>query len=155
MLLKKITPRICHVATFHKRLVSTGKNFNQIMHYKNEPLDGEKALHGSLHWMYERILEATAIGLVGAAMTLPGPSHTIDFGLGLILPLHAHVGLAGIILDYLPARRFPRIYPVMMGTLYAGTALTGLGLFMFNTKDVGITEAVSRIWTAKQNQDEL
>ena len=93
------------------------------------------------------------LGLVGAAMALPGPNHTVDFGLGVVLPLYAHVSFSGIILDYLPARRFPRIYPAMMGALYAGTAVCGLGLFKFNTQDVGITEAVGRVWTAKKTDD--
>ena len=92
------------------------------------------------------------MGLVGAAMLVPAPNHNIDLGLGLVLPLYAHCGFASIIYDYLPARRAPRLYPVLMGALYAGTGACALGLFAFNTRDVGITEAVARIWTATRSE---
>lgn len=74
----------------------------------------------------------------------------MDLALGVVLPLHCHLGFAGIILDYLPKRKFGIVYPLSMGLLYVGTGLTLYGLYHFNTKDVGITEGFSRIWNAKK-----
>jgi hypothetical protein len=48
-------------------------------------------LHGSYHWDIERI---TAIGLMPLlATTLSGgPSSAVDMALGVVLPLHVHMG---------------------------------------------------------------
>lgn len=70
--------------------------------------------------------------------------------LGVLLPLHSHVGFGAIITDYLPARKFPRIYGVARGILYVATAGTLYGLYEYNTRDVGICEGVRSIWNAKK-----
>lgn len=103
--------------------------------------------HGSYHWIYERALSVASIGLVGVAMV--APSKMVDLALGLVLPLHCHIGFSTIITDYLPGRKFPLVYPAAMALLYAGTAGTIYGLFLYNTKDVGISEGFARVWTAK------
>ncbi len=86
---------------------------------------------------------------MGAAINL-GPDKMIDFALGVVVPLHCHNGFSSIVTDYLPKRKFPLINPVAYGLLYAGTALTMYGLYKFNTKDVGITEALSQVWQCKK-----
>lgn len=92
-------------------------------------------------------------GLIGAAMNV-GPNKMLDFALGVVVPLHCHLGFSAIVTDYLPKRKFPLISPVAYGLLYAGTAATIYGLYKFNTTDVGIIEAVSQIWKSKQKSDE-
>lgn len=69
--------------------------------------------------------------------------------LGVLLPLHSHVGFGAIITDYLPARKFPRIYPITRTLLYVATAGTLYGLYQYNTSDVGICEGVQTLWEAK------
>lgn len=89
-------------------------------------------------------------GLIGAAAFYP---HSIvDFGLGIAVPLHCHIGFGSIITDYLPLRKFPVIYRFSRGVLYAATGLTIYGLYKFNTEDIGITEGVKKLWSAKKIQ---
>ncbi len=76
------------------------------------------------------------------------PSRSVDMLLGIVLPLHCHVGFAAIITDYVPLRKFPAAYRALTAALYGATALTIYGLFLFNTKDVGLSEGVGRLWRA-------
>lgn len=55
-----------------------------------------------------------------------------------------------LIVDYLPKYRVPGVYKIFSWLLNAGTLLVAYGVYEFETNDVGITEAVKRVWTAKQ-----
>lgn len=139
-----IRGRTCINGRTHKRL------------YATESINGEQTSdkwHGSYHWTYERILSLITLGLVGGAFAVY-PNKMIDFGLGLVLPLHSHIGFSSIITDYLPKRKFPKIYPVAMSALYALTGLTLFGLYEFNTKGPGICEGVATLWTAHRARKE-
>ncbi|CRK37779.1 hypothetical protein BN1708_007514, partial [Verticillium longisporum] len=73
---------------------------------------------------------------------------TLDAILCAGLILHSHLGFQAIIVDYVPAKRFPKSRKGISWGLNAATALVGLGLYEFETNDVGITEALKRVWTA-------
>lgn len=115
---------------------------------EGKPVD---KLHGSYHWTFERALSVVSLGLVGSAFAFY-PNKMIDFGLGLVLPLHSHLGFSAIITDYLPQRKFPKIYPVAMGALYGLTGLTLYGLYALNTEGPGLCEFVVNVWTAKRSK---
>lgn len=104
-------------------------------------------MHGSYHWVYERALSVATLGVVGAAFIVPGKS--VDMALGVLLPLHSHIGFGAIITDYLPKRKFPRVYLVARTLLYVGTTGVLFGLYQYNTTDVGICEGVRSLWQAK------
>lgn len=53
-----------------------------------------------------------------------------------------------IIIDYLPEKRVPKSRLAAGWGLRAATLLVAVGLYEFETNDVGITEAVKRVWTA-------
>ena len=53
-----------------------------------------------------------------------------------------------IIIDYLPGKRVPRARALFMWGLRLGTIAVLIGLYEFETNDVGLTEAVKRIWHA-------
>lgn len=108
--------------------------------------------HGSYHWVYERALSIASLALVGAAFATP--HRLVDLALGIVFPLHGHVGFGAIVTDYLPARKFPRLNKLVMALLYAGTAGTIYGLYKYNTQDVGLTEGVTRLWTARRSPPE-
>jgi succinate dehydrogenase (ubiquinone) membrane anchor subunit len=106
-------------------------------------------LHGSYHWVYERALSVASLGLIAGAFVVPGKGF-IDFALGIVIPLHSHIGFGSVITDYLPARKFPRIYLFARGLLGAATAGAIYGLYLYNTNDMGITEGVRSLWKANK-----
>lgn len=108
--------------------------------------------HGSYHWIYERSLAILNFCLIGTAIYFP--SSAVNMALGVALPIHIHTGFGAIITDYLPKRKFPMTYPVMRMLLYAATAGTLYGLYQFNTKDVGISEGMRRLWMAKKEDSQ-
>ncbi|KAJ3298533.1 membrane anchor subunit of succinate dehydrogenase, Sdh4 [Borealophlyctis nickersoniae] len=103
-------------------------------------------VHGSYHWDLERGLSVALIPLIGSA-AIVGSHPYIDLALGVVIPLHTHIGFKAIIDDYIPARRFPVLFRVSSGLLYAATGLVLYGAYQFNTNDVGITAGAKRLWT--------
>lgn len=67
--------------------------------------------------------------------------------MGLIV-IHSHLGFQNIIIDYLPKKRVPKSRKAAMWGLNLATALVALGLYEFETTDVGVTEAIKRVWHA-------
>lgn len=53
-----------------------------------------------------------------------------------------------IIIDYLPGKRVPKTRALFWWGLRAATLMVGVGLYEFETNDVGLTEAIKRIWRA-------
>jgi len=53
-----------------------------------------------------------------------------------------------IIIDYVPQQRMPGVRRLLMWALKASTLVVAIGLYEFETNDVGLTEAVKRIWKA-------
>ncbi|KAH0565809.1 hypothetical protein GP486_000801 [Trichoglossum hirsutum] len=64
------------------------------------------------------------------------------------LLIHSHIGFQSMIVDYLPQKRIPRTRKVFHWGLRAATLVVGIGLYEFETNDVGLTEAIKRVWTA-------
>ena len=53
-----------------------------------------------------------------------------------------------IIIDYLPPKRVPKTRALFWWGLRAATVAVGVGLYEFETNDVGLTEGIKRIWKA-------
>ena len=66
----------------------------------------------------------------------------IDLVLGVLFPLHSHIGLNYVISDYVPKalRSTARI------GLTGVTAVTTLGLLQLNIGGVGMTETIKTLW---------
>ncbi|MDI1490256.1 MAG: membrane anchor subunit of succinate dehydrogenase, Sdh4 [Ramalina farinacea] len=62
--------------------------------------------------------------------------------------IHSHIGFESIIIDYLPKKRVPKTRALFWWGLRAGTIVVAIGLYEFETNDVGVTEAIKRIWMA-------
>lgn len=58
------------------------------------------------------------------------------------------MGFQNILTDYVPARKYPRSAKGLKYGLGAATILVGVGLYEFETNDVGLTEAIKRVWKA-------
>jgi succinate dehydrogenase (ubiquinone) membrane anchor subunit len=52
------------------------------------------------------------------------------------------------IIDYFPKKRIPKIRAAANWALRIATLTMGVALYSFETNDVGITEAVKRLWHA-------
>ncbi|KAL9013938.1 MAG: hypothetical protein Q9173_001403 [Seirophora scorigena] len=67
--------------------------------------------------------------------------------------IHSHIGFQSVIIDYVPDKRLPKTRAMFWWGLRAATLLVAVGFFEFETNDVGLTEAIKRIWTAKRKGD--
>ncbi|KAI1958968.1 hypothetical protein LOZ59_003277 [Ophidiomyces ophidiicola] len=124
--------------------------------------------HGSYHWDFERYLErdktplfqhrtnSTYDRIVAASLV---PLTLAPFAAGSLNPvtdailcgalvLHSHIGFQALIVDYLPQRRVPKTRAFCIWTLRLATLTVAVGLYEFETNDVGVTEAIKRIWKA-------
>lgn len=64
---------------------------------------------------------------------------------------HVTNSCRAIITDYIPVYDYPIARKIATFGLYLGTILVGIGFYEFETNDVGVTEAVKRIWHAGEN----
>ncbi|KJA14228.1 hypothetical protein HYPSUDRAFT_49361 [Hypholoma sublateritium FD-334 SS-4] len=105
--------------------------------------------HGSHHWAFERLLSAGLVPLTAAAFATSGSSYPILDGiLGVSLVMHSHIGFDCIVVDYLHTRKFPVLGNVAKWGLRAATVATLVGVYQFNTNDIGLTELIAKAWTA-------
>jgi len=103
--------------------------------------------HGSYHWTFERLLSASLVPLVGAtAVTSTHP--ILDGILTVSLVMHSHMGLDQSLIDYLHPRKFPILGVIAKWTLRLATGGALIGVYQFNTQDIGLTELVKRAWKA-------
>lgn len=65
-----------------------------------------------------------------------------------LLVIHSHIGFEACIIDYFPKARVPKVRAAANWALRAATVLLGVSLYSFETNDVGVTEAVRRLWKA-------
>jgi len=112
------------------------------------PVPETSPAHGSYHWTFERLLAGGLVPLTIAPFAAGSVSPMLDAVLCAALLVHSHLGFQAVITDYIPARRFPRARKMFWWGLNAATATVGLALYEFETNDVGLTEAIKRIWKA-------
>ncbi|KAH8899262.1 CybS-domain-containing protein [Thozetella sp. PMI_491] len=113
-----------------------------------QPLPPSHPSHGSYHWTFERLIAAGLIPLTVAPFAAGSLNPTVDAILAATILIHSHFGFQSIIIDYIPKSRYNGAHRLFMWGLNAATALVGLGLYEFETNDVGLTEAIKRIWKA-------
>ncbi|KAG2188538.1 hypothetical protein INT44_001292 [Umbelopsis vinacea] len=111
-------------------------------------------VHGSYHWDVERAASAALVPLMAAQLAV-GANPVTDVLLGVVLPVHLHIGMYSVVMcfdgcitDYFPKHKTPVMNRLMTYTLTTATAGILLGCYQFNMHDVGITEFIARTWTA-------
>ncbi|KAI5801464.1 CybS-domain-containing protein [Peziza echinospora] len=112
------------------------------------PIPESNPVHGSYHWSFERLISIALIPLTIAPFAAGSLNPVTDAILGATLVIHSHIGFESIIIDYIPKRTMPRIHGAFRWGLKATTLAVLLGLYEFQTNDVGLTQAVKRVWTA-------
>lgn len=104
--------------------------------------------HGSHHWAFERLLSASLIPITGATFALGAGSPVLDGVLSMALVMHSHLGLDQLVVDYVHPRKFPVIGRLAKWGLRVATVGALVGVYQFNTNDIGLTELISRLWHA-------
>ncbi|KAF5252984.1 hypothetical protein FANTH_2071 [Fusarium anthophilum] len=112
------------------------------------PVPEPNSAHGSYHWTFERLLAAGLVPLTVAPFAAGSLNPTLDAILCSVLLLHSHMGFQQVVIDYIPSRTYPGLRKIFNWLLNIATVLVGVGLYEFETNDVGITEAVRRVWKA-------
>ncbi|KAL3481992.1 CybS-domain-containing protein [Aspergillus californicus] len=112
------------------------------------PIPTPHPSHGSYHWSFERLVCVGLIPLTVAPFAAGTLNPVMDAVLCSLLVMHSHVGFQASIIDYFPTRRVPKTASFMNWLLRGFTLTTAVGLYEFETNDVGVTEAIKRIWTA-------
>ncbi|EQC30391.1 hypothetical protein SDRG_11967 [Saprolegnia diclina VS20] len=91
-----------------------------------------------------KVAGAGILALIPFALALsPSALNTpVDYALGVLIPIHAHVSMNAVLSDYIPK---VHQLPFRLSAL-AGSAAFFLGLMVVNVNGVGITESVKTIW---------
>ncbi|KAF9792635.1 mitochondrial inner membrane protein [Thelephora terrestris] len=104
---------------------------------------------GSYHWAFERLLAASLLPLTGAAFVTSGSAYPVLDGLlGVSLVMHSHIGFDSALVDYVHKRKFPKLGPTLTWLLRATTVGVLVGVYQFNTQDIGLTELIAKAWHA-------
>lgn len=112
------------------------------------PVPEPNAAHGSYHWAFERLLAAGIAPLAIAPFAAGSLNPTLDAVLCSGLLIHSHLGFQSCIIDYVPKREHPGLHRAAWWLLNLATVTVGVGLYEFETNDVGVTEAIKRVWKA-------
>ncbi|KAH7018553.1 CybS-domain-containing protein [Microdochium trichocladiopsis] len=112
------------------------------------PVPSPSPSHGSYHWTFERLIAAGLVPLSVAPFAGGSVSPVLDAALCSLLLLHTHLGFQAILIDYVPNSRYPGMRKALTWLLNGATLLVGVGLYEYETNDIGLTETVKRVWTA-------
>jgi succinate dehydrogenase (ubiquinone) membrane anchor subunit len=124
-------------------------NFTNVLSANDPaPIPPTDPSHGSYHWSFERLISVALIPLTIAPFAAGSLNPTMDAILCASIIIHSHIGFESMIVDYIPRKRLPRTRLFFWWGLRAATLVVAVGLYEFETNDVGLTEAIKRIWVA-------
>ncbi|ROW07863.1 hypothetical protein VMCG_03481 [Cytospora schulzeri] len=112
------------------------------------PIPTPSPSHGHYHWTFERGMAAALVPLSLAPFAAGSLNPAMDAILCGTVLIHSHMGVQAIIIDYVPSHRFPGSRKACHWLLNAATILAAVGLYEFETTDVGVVEATKRLWKA-------
>ena len=95
-------------------------------------------IHTHIGFEYVFLPDPRAMSLLSGSAVPPPPHFTMLTSLRY----------RSIIIDYIPVKEYPRARWIFMQGLKVATLAVAVGLYEFETNDVGLTEAVKRIWMA-------
>lgn len=99
-------------------------------------------------WTAERAVSVVLLGLVPAAIACP--SQALDTLLAVSIVMHGHWGLEACVTDYVRPVIFGEFIPkVAHILLLAVSAATLGGLLYFIYTDIGIANAIRKLWAIK------
>ncbi|UKZ57451.1 hypothetical protein TrVGV298_011308 [Trichoderma virens] len=137
-----------HAYTQRSAILPPGPRENPSAINDPVPTPNPNASHGSYHWTFERLL---AVGLMPLSI-MPSAAGslnpTTDAILCSAILLHSHLGFQSVIIDYIPKTRYLSLRKILWWGLNLATVTVGVGLYKFETNDIGVTEAIKKIWKA-------
>jgi len=149
---KRQTPVLSQVAAFHastrKEILKPLPQVVQGTMNDPAPIPPSSPTHGSYHWTFERLVAAGLIPLTVAPFAAGSLSPVVDAILCAAIIIHSHIGFQAMIIDYIPQKRLPKTRTFSKWFLRASTLTVAVGLYEFETNDVGVTETIKRIWKA-------
>ncbi|KAJ2806397.1 membrane anchor subunit of succinate dehydrogenase, Sdh4 [Coemansia guatemalensis] len=116
------------------------------------PQPAANRIKGSYHWMNERAVSIISVPILATAF-IYGAHPINDMLMGIVLPLHLHMGFQQVLLDYFEQRRWPVVGRVFKYALVTVTGLAMFGAWRINTTDVGLTSYFSRMWNANKKKN--
>uniref|UniRef100_A0A1L8E023 Succinate dehydrogenase [ubiquinone] cytochrome b small subunit n=1 Tax=Nyssomyia neivai TaxID=330878 RepID=A0A1L8E023_9DIPT len=123
-----------------------------VQQFTTTPIKMASAAGGSHHhdklWLLERVLSLGLLGLIPVAFL--NPSAIGDTILASVMVLHTYIGFKSIVTDYVRPVIFGTVIPpIAQGLLLLLTIAVSAGLIQFIRNDVGIANAVKRVWAIK------
>ncbi|KAL8859158.1 MAG: hypothetical protein Q9178_004421 [Gyalolechia marmorata] len=144
------------VSVYMRQVLVEAKQFSEVIEggvNDPAPVPPPSPTHGSYHWVFERAMSAALIPLTIAPFAAGSLNPVMDALLCAGLIIHSHIGFQSIVIDYVPDKRLPKTRAFFWWALRAATVIAAIGFFEFETNDVGLTEAIKRIWTAKRKEE--
>lgn len=92
---------------------------------------------------------ATLSSIVAAFLVPSSQWPLVNAALNVCLPAHTLLGFQSIVTDYVPAYKFPVANRVATFAMWFTSVTTAYGLYLLNTRDVGMIEALRRVWFAQ------
>jgi len=77
-----------------------------------------------------------------------GMNFPVDVLLGVLLPVHSHIGLNIIVSDYVPKSTRPAARALVL----AVSVIAAAGLLKLNLQGAGLTESVKSLWRKKADK---
>ncbi|EHY55418.1 membrane anchor subunit of succinate dehydrogenase, Sdh4 [Exophiala dermatitidis] len=137
--------------TAQKKILPAGPQVIQGGVNDPAPVPKPDPLHGSYHWTFERLLSVGLVPLTIAPFAAGSISPALDAALIFSIIVHSHMGFQSIVIDYIPINKHPTARKAFMWLLNLATVVVAIGFYEFETNDVGVTEAIKRIWHAGAN----
>ncbi|KAJ5091252.1 hypothetical protein NUU61_006122 [Penicillium alfredii] len=112
------------------------------------PIPESHPSEGSYHWSFERLVCLGLVPLTLAPFAAGSLNPVMDAVLCSLIVAHSHIGFQAAIIDYFRPQRVPKFSSFLHWLLRGFTLTTAVGLYEFETNDVGLTEGLRRIWKA-------
>ena len=93
-----------------------------------------------------------ALAPVAIVASPSGLNFPVDILMGIIFPLHSHIGMNYVLTDYIP--KFPgKAFLGPARAIWLGvTTITFLGLGVLNFKGPGITATLAALWSKPEKK---
>ncbi|CAF1055491.1 unnamed protein product [Didymodactylos carnosus] len=107
---------------------------------QHQQQSGLTMLTSSTHWKLERVVAVALLAIIPGSFVLD--SSLMNYLLAGSLAMHAHWGMDTVLLDYCPRNAMPLANAIR----YILTAVAFAGLCYYNYNDMGLTNALKKLW---------